>query len=99
MHLLQPSHITTNPETKKSTGGASCGIQKLNIHQDLGEDIKSNRIECVSSILRGVPGNDICAECSTPEPDWASLNLGILLCIECSGVHRNLGVHISKVRK
>ncbi|GMJ04543.1 VAN3-like protein3, ARF-GAP domain 4 [Hibiscus trionum] len=37
-------------------------------------------------------------ECSALEPDWASLNLGILLCIECSGVHRNLGVHISKVR-
>ncbi|KAK3123954.1 hypothetical protein QOZ80_8AG0638470 [Eleusine coracana subsp. coracana] len=32
------------------------------------------------------------------KPDWASLNLGALLCIECSGVHRNLGVHISKVR-
>ncbi|KAE8705399.1 ADP-ribosylation factor GTPase-activating protein AGD2 [Hibiscus syriacus] len=37
-------------------------------------------------------------ECNAHEPDWASLNLGILLCIECSGVHRNLGVHISKVR-
>ncbi|XP_020094054.1 ADP-ribosylation factor GTPase-activating protein AGD4-like isoform X2 [Ananas comosus] len=52
----------------------------------------------VSQTLRSIPGNDICAECSTPEPDWASLNLGILVCIECSGVHRNLGVHISKVR-
>ncbi|MQL97558.1 hypothetical protein Taro_030257, partial [Colocasia esculenta] len=52
----------------------------------------------VPVVLRSIPGNDICAECGTTEPDWASLNLGILLCIECSGVHRNLGVHVSKVR-
>ncbi|KQJ99167.1 ADP-ribosylation factor GTPase-activating protein AGD3 [Brachypodium distachyon] len=49
-------------------------------------------------LLRKVDGNTICADCGAPEPDWASLNLGALLCIECSGVHRNLGVHISKVR-
>ncbi|PPS03602.1 hypothetical protein GOBAR_AA17060 [Gossypium barbadense] len=49
-------------------------------------------------VLRRVCGNDKCADCGAPEPDWASLNLGVLLCIECSGVHRNLGVHISKVR-
>lgn len=32
------------------------------------------------------------------DPDWASLNLGALICIECSGIHRKLGTHISKVR-
>ncbi|KAK6160475.1 hypothetical protein DH2020_003856 [Rehmannia glutinosa] len=49
-------------------------------------------------VLQKVCGNDKCADCGAPEPDWASLNLGVLVCIECSGVHRNLGVHISKVR-
>ena len=49
-------------------------------------------------VLQRVPGNGFCADCGASDPDWASLNLGILLCIECSGVHRNLSVQISKVR-
>jgi len=49
-------------------------------------------------VLTRVLGNERCADCGAPEPDWASLNLGVLICIECSGIHRNLGVHISKVR-
>jgi hypothetical protein len=48
-------------------------------------------------VLRRVPGNDACADCGAADPDWASLNLGILLCIECSGVHRNMSVQVSKV--
>lgn len=34
----------------------------------------------------------------SPDPTWASLNLGALICIECSGIHRNLGTHLSRVR-
>eukprot|EP00004_Rigifila_ramosa_P018015 TRINITY_DN4437_c0_g1_i2.p1 TRINITY_DN4437_c0_g1~~TRINITY_DN4437_c0_g1_i2.p1 ORF type:complete len:506 (-),score=98.04 TRINITY_DN4437_c0_g1_i2:229-1746(-) len=42
--------------------------------------------------------NQWCADCGNPNPDWVSINLGVLLCIECSGIHRSLGVHITKVR-
>ena len=44
------------------------------------------------------PGNDICADCRGPSPEWASSNLGIFLCKDCAGIHRSLGVHISKVK-
>ncbi|CAB3239245.1 unnamed protein product [Arctia plantaginis] len=48
--------------------------------------------------IRRVNGNDKCCDCGAADPDWASLNLGVLICIECSGIHRNLGSHISRVR-
>ncbi|KAJ8277194.1 hypothetical protein GJAV_G00072440 [Gymnothorax javanicus] len=45
-----------------------------------------------------IPGNSVCCDCGHQDPCWASINLGITLCIECSGIHRSLGVHFSKVR-
>lgn len=39
-----------------------------------------------------------CADCLGSPAEWVSINLGVTLCIECSGIHRGLGVHISKVR-
>ncbi|XP_051735507.1 arf-GAP with GTPase, ANK repeat and PH domain-containing protein 2 isoform X4 [Ctenopharyngodon idella] len=48
--------------------------------------------------IRNAKGNDLCVDCAAPNPTWASLNLGALICIECSGIHRNLGTHLSRVR-
>lgn len=46
-----------------------------------------------------VKGNNNCADCnSTDDVEWASCNLGVILCITCSGIHRGLGRHVSKVR-
>ncbi|XP_010890366.1 arf-GAP with GTPase, ANK repeat and PH domain-containing protein 1 isoform X8 [Esox lucius] len=48
--------------------------------------------------VRSLRGNSRCVDCEAQNPDWASLNLGALICIECSGIHRNLGTHLSRVR-
>nr|XP_039330109.1 arf-GAP with coiled-coil, ANK repeat and PH domain-containing protein 3 isoform X1 [Saimiri boliviensis boliviensis] len=59
---------------------------------------RSVKGECVLQRVQSVAGNSQCGDCGQPDPRWASINLGVLLCIECSGIHRSLGVHCSKVR-
>lgn len=42
--------------------------------------------------------NKFCADCNAPEPDWASLSFGIIVCLDCAGYHRSLGTHVTTVR-
>lgn len=41
--------------------------------------------------------NPECVDCGARDPDWSSISLGVMMCIECSGIHRSMGVHVSKV--
>ena len=44
------------------------------------------------------PENRLCADCKRTSPTWARVNLGVLVCINCSGFHREIGVHVTKIR-
>ncbi|XP_041745638.2 arf-GAP with coiled-coil, ANK repeat and PH domain-containing protein 2 isoform X3 [Coregonus clupeaformis] len=67
---------------------------------DSGGEPKERSLKGESALQRVIVigGNACCCDCGQPDPRWASINLGITLCIQCSGIHRSLGVHFSKVR-
>ncbi|XP_071198523.1 arf-GAP with coiled-coil, ANK repeat and PH domain-containing protein 2-like isoform X6 [Salvelinus alpinus] len=67
---------------------------------DSGGEPKERSLKGESALQRVmvIGGNACCCDCGQPDPRWASINLGITLCIQCSGIHRSLGVHFSKVR-
>ncbi|XP_029963621.1 arf-GAP with coiled-coil, ANK repeat and PH domain-containing protein 3-like isoform X1 [Salarias fasciatus] len=58
----------------------------------------ASRASAVLAVALRGSGNQRCCDCQEAEPRWASVNLGVTMCIECSGIHRSLGVHLSKVR-
>jgi len=66
-----------------------------------GTDEAKRNEEKLLRLIKEPRENSRCFECSTAmdfKTGWASINLGVFICIKCSGIHRSLGVHLSKVK-
>uniref|UniRef100_A0A8C9WM52 Arf-GAP with coiled-coil, ANK repeat and PH domain-containing protein n=1 Tax=Scleropages formosus TaxID=113540 RepID=A0A8C9WM52_SCLFO len=78
----------------RRSSASACSLESGSESQD-----RSLKGESALQRVLAIPGNDRCCDCGAADPRWASINLGITLCIQCSGIHsRSLGVHFSKVR-
>ena len=73
-------------------------IESERHNMSLSQTALNELTSSVISEIQNLAGNKFCADCRKMDPDWLSVNLGILVCIECSGPHRSLGVNFSKIQ-
>ncbi|XP_054814575.1 probable ADP-ribosylation factor GTPase-activating protein AGD11 [Prosopis cineraria] len=100
MSLRQHNNVELNGV---SAVGSGCCLYDLlcaetsNLQSQKNQQLPSSGpLERLEKLMHEA-GNKHCADCGSPEPKWVSANIGAFICIKCSGIHRSLGVHISKV--
>ncbi len=81
LEKLRKSEQTTNPTTR------------TNNHQIIKHKHKRFPLSCLK-LLQSIPGNLRCIDCGAGNPQWATITYGSLMCIECSGRHRSMGVQV-----
>nr|CAG4642528.1 EOG090X06Q2 [Evadne anonyx] len=73
-------------------------MSSLNKLEKDKEKLVQDKCQTILAQMLRDEDNKYCVDCDAKGPRWASWNLGIFLCIRCAGIHRNLGVHISRVK-
>ncbi|XP_074543942.1 arf-GAP with SH3 domain, ANK repeat and PH domain-containing protein 1a [Halichoeres trimaculatus] len=84
--------VLTNSKEEALNMAFQGGAQSSGVDEE--EELTKSIID---EVLRS-PGNDTCCDCGASDPRWISTNLGVLTCIECSGIHREMGVHVSRIQ-
>ena len=85
------SHGSSNSGSSSSLGRS---VKSGGHHNDIGVKFPNACLQ----LLQSIPGNQNCVDCGKCNPDWASITYGVLMCLQCSGIHRSYGVQISYVR-
>eukprot|EP00038_Savillea_parva_P013548 m.8540 g.8540 ORF g.8540 m.8540 type:complete len:1181 (+) comp2549_c0_seq2:251-3793(+) len=87
-------------EFKSILGAINTGKEYAFSQMNSDRKTDSEKIPSAQALkmMRENANNLLCADCSASKPVWASINFGIMLCDECCGIHRSLGVHITKCR-
>lgn len=86
-----------------ASGTVAAAIQLPNAGETKGisQEANARHLSALKKLL-ALPENALCADCALPgpghRPTWASVSLGVFMCMRCAGVHRGLGVHVSQVR-
>ncbi|KAL4919390.1 hypothetical protein BDW62DRAFT_45073 [Aspergillus aurantiobrunneus] len=90
-----PQHSSASSNVARRT---TVGARPSYVRGD-SQGYENNPSKLLQAVRDADQGNHWCADCnSTSKVEWVSINLGIVLCIECSGIHRSLGTHVSKIR-
>ncbi|KAF9879251.1 PH domain-containing protein [Colletotrichum karsti] len=93
-HNSHHSHSNSGAPMRRITVGA-----RPTTHRSTSSSYDDNPDKLLQLLRDNDQGNCWCADCgSGAKVEWVSINLAIIVCIECSGIHRSLGTHISKVR-
>lgn len=94
-HHHSPPHANAAANVYRRT---TVGARPAYVRSE-SNSFEDNPSKLLQIVREADKGNCWCADCgSGVKTEWVSINLGIVLCIECSGIHRSLGTHISKIR-
>jgi len=95
-----PAEVSSNNESggESTPRGSRRRQEDSSPSTDDAEQKAFDAEECTWRLASVEAENPRCADCADARPDWCVINLGIVVCLRCSGVHRSLGTHVSKVR-